>query len=136
MISFGRTTTSGRVLSSIKRLAPDEAQALLRKVYPAGDVINIRHSASDYDKASDPWILPPSGRLAAKVITEALPPRVSINLGNLIYIEKKDLPDAFLDRLIRLAAFQNPEFYSAQAMRLSTFGKPRVIACADDLPRH
>jgi hypothetical protein len=30
-------------LSSIKRLAPDEAQALLRKVYPAGDVINIKH---------------------------------------------------------------------------------------------
>ncbi len=121
-------------LSSIKRLTPDEAQALLGKVYPAGDVINIKHSASDYDEASDPWILPPSGRLAMEVITEPLPRRVSINLGNLIYIEKKDLPDAFLDRLIRLAAFQNPEFYRAQAMRLSTFGKPRVIACADDLP--
>jgi superfamily II DNA or RNA helicase len=35
-----------------------------------------------------------------------------------------------------LAAFQNPEFYSAQAMRLSTFGKPRVIACAEDLLYH
>ncbi len=123
-------------LSSIKRLAPNEAQALLRKVYPAGDVINVKHSASDYDEAIDPWILPPSGRLAAKVITEPLPPSVSIKLGNLIYIEKKDLPNAFLDRLIRLAAFQNPEFYSAQAMRLSTFGKPRVIACADDLLHH
>jgi hypothetical protein len=123
-------------LSSIKRLTPDEAQALLRKVYPAGDVINIKHSASDYDEASDPWILPPSGRLAMKVITEPLPRRVSINLGNLIYIEKKDLPDAFLDRLIRLAAFQNPEFYRAQAMRLSTFGKPRVVGCAEDVLHH
>src|SRR5216683_1403137 len=123
-------------LSSIKRLGPDEAQVLLRKVFPAGDVINIKHSASDYDEASDPWILPPSGRLAVKVITEPLPPSVSIKLGNLIYIEKKDLPNAFLDRLIRLAAFQNPEFYSAQAMRLSTFGKPRVIGCAEDLLHH
>ena len=123
-------------LSAVKRLAADEAQALLRKVYPAGDVINIKHSASDYDEASDPWVLPPSGRVADRVITDELPPNTSIKLGNLIYIEKKDLPDAFLDRLIRLAAFQNPEFYRAQAMRLSTFGKPRVIACADDLPRH
>ena len=123
-------------LSSIKRLAPDEAQALLRKVYPAGDVINVKQSASDYDQASDPWILPLSGRLAAKVLTEPLPPSVSIKLGNLIYVEKKDLPNAFLDRLIRLAAFQNPEFYSAQAMRLSTFGKPRVIGCAEDLLHH
>jgi DNA or RNA helicases of superfamily II len=41
-----------------------------------------------------------------------------------------------LNRLIRLAAFQNPEFYKTQAMRLSTFGKPRVISCADDFPNH
>jgi superfamily II DNA or RNA helicase len=123
-------------LSSIQRLTPGEAQALLRKVYPAGDVINIKHSASDYDESSDPWNLPPSGRLAPKIITDPLPPSVSIKLGNLIYIEKKALPDAFLNRLIRLAAFQNPEFYRTQAMRLSTFGKPRVIACAEDLLHH
>ena len=123
-------------LSSIKRLAPDETQALLHKMYPAGDVINIKHSASDYDEASDPWIVPPSGRLAARDITEPLPQSVSIKLGNLIYIEKRDLPDVFLDRLVRLAAFQNPEFYKTQAMRLSTFGKPRVIACAEDLLHH
>ncbi|HYJ87775.1 MAG TPA: hypothetical protein VEW46_17055, partial [Pyrinomonadaceae bacterium] len=42
----------------------------------------------------------------------------------------------FLDTLIRLAAFQNPEFYKNQAMRLSTFGKARVIGCAEDLPHH
>ena len=37
---------------------------------------------------------------------------------------------------MRLAAFQNPEFYRAQSMRLSTFGKPRVISCAEDLRHH
>lgn len=41
-----------------------------------------------------------------------------------------------LNRLHRLAAFQNPEFYRAQAMRLSTFGKPRVIRCAEEFPKH
>jgi superfamily II DNA or RNA helicase len=39
-------------------------------------------------------------------------------------------------RLIRLAAFQNPEFYRAQAMRLPTFGKPRIISCAELTPLH
>ena len=38
--------------------------------------------------------------------------------------------------LIRLAAFQNPELYQAQAMRLSTFGKPRIISCCEDFPKH
>jgi hypothetical protein len=28
------------------------------------------------------------------------------------------------------------EFYKTQAMRLSTYGKPRVIACGEDLPHH
>ena len=41
-----------------------------------------------------------------------------------------------LNRLLRLAAFQNPEFYKAQAMRLPTFNKPRVIACGEDIANH
>jgi superfamily II DNA or RNA helicase len=39
-------------------------------------------------------------------------------------------------QLVRVAAFQNPEFYRAQAMRLPTFGKPRVVSCAELHPRH
>jgi hypothetical protein len=124
------------ILSSIKRLSLDDTQGLLRKIYPTGDVVNVKHSTSDYDESSDPWILPPSGRLGLEPISEPLPRKVSINLANLIYIEKKDLPDSFLNRLLRLAAFQNPEFYKTQSMRLSTFGKPRVIACGEDLTRY
>ena len=37
---------------------------------------------------------------------------------------------------MRLAAFQNPAFYAAQAMRRSTFGTPRIIACAEVLSHH
>jgi len=46
------------------------------------------------------------------------------------------LPPALRNRLIRLAAFQNPEYYKLQAMRLPTYDKPRIIACAEDHPRH
>jgi superfamily II DNA or RNA helicase len=35
-----------------------------------------------------------------------------------------------------LAAFQNPEFYKAQAMRMSVWDKPRVIGCAENFPQH
>ncbi len=41
---------------------------------------------------------------------------------------------ALLNQLKRLAAFQNPEFYKKQKMRLSTAQTPRVICCAEDLP--
>ena len=56
--------------------------------------------------------------------------------ANLVYVEKRGLPSAMLNRLLRLAAFQNPEFYKAQRMRLSTYAKPRVIACGEDFAEH
>jgi len=37
--------------------------------------------------------------------------------------------------LIRLAAFQNPEFYKAQGMRLPVYNKPRIISCCEDFPK-
>jgi hypothetical protein len=54
----------------------------------------------------------------------------------MLFIAKDGLPDALINRLVRLAAFQNPEFYEAQSLRLSTFGKPRIIGCAEDFPNH
>ncbi len=56
--------------------------------------------------------------------------------SNQVYIDRSTLPPALVNRLIRLAAFQNPEFYAAQAMRLPTFGKPRVISCAELFAKH
>ncbi len=57
-------------------------------------------------------------------------------LANQIFIAKVDLPQALVNRLIRLAAFQNPEFYKAQAMRLPVWNKPRIIGCAENYPQH
>jgi superfamily II DNA or RNA helicase len=35
-----------------------------------------------------------------------------------------------------MAAFQNPEFYRKQAMRLPTFDTPRIIGCCEEFPLH
>ena len=65
----------------------------------------------------------------------AVPERIEAVLGDQLYIPRAGLPSGLVNRLIRLAAFQNPAFYSAQAMRRSTFGIPRIVACAE-LPSH
>ena len=93
-------------------------------------------SIADDEGVQDPWTLPPSRKRRERPIEGPLPRSVQIVRANLVYVEKKDLPPAMLNRLLRLAAFQNPEFYKAQAMRLSTYNKPRVVACAEDLPHH
>src|SRR5215831_10522560 len=79
---------------------------------------------------------PPSRRRKDTLIAGPLPKTLELRFANQIYIEKAALPPALRNRLIRLAAFQNPEFYKAQAMRLSTYDKPRIIACAEDHPKH
>ena len=65
-----------------------------------------------------------------------MPENLELVLGNEIFIAKEAVSPQLRNRLIRLAAFQNPEFYKAQAMRLPTYDKPRVVACANDHPRH
>jgi superfamily II DNA or RNA helicase len=65
-----------------------------------------------------------------------LPASVEIVRSNLIFIPKAGLPEPMLNRIIRIAAFQNPEFYRAQAMRLPTWDKPRVISCSEEFAQH
>ena len=125
-----------KFLSGIKKMAPDAMEALVREAMRTGSVIGVRISLADEDDEAEPWTIPPSKRRTPKTIEGPLPERVEIVRSNLLYIEKKDLPPAMLNRLLRLAAFQNPEFYKAQAMRLSTFGKPRIISCGQDFAQH
>ncbi|MFB9274118.1 hypothetical protein ACFQMJ_08090 [Cohnella cellulosilytica] len=70
------------------------------------------------------------------LLTCSLPSTLKIVLADRVYVEKADLPTSAINRLMRLASFSNPDFYKTQAMRLSTYGKPRVISCAEDLPQH
>jgi superfamily II DNA or RNA helicase len=65
-----------------------------------------------------------------------VPRSLTVTLANLAYFEKTQLCQPLANRLIRLAAFQNPEFYKAQAMRMSVWDKPRVIGCAENYPQH
>jgi hypothetical protein len=53
--------------------------------------------------------------------------------SNLVYVGKDGLPQGMQDRLLRQAAFGNPEFYRAQAMRLPTYAKPRLICCGEEI---
>jgi len=66
----------------------------------------------------------------------SMPDTLTVTLANLVYFEKAQLPQSLINRLIRLAAFQNPEFYKAQAMRFPVWDKPRVIGCAENYPNH
>ena len=123
-------------LSSIRRIKRSEVEERVRLAEAKGQVIGVRLAPQDEEDETTPWLAPPSRRRKEAPIAGPLPKALDLTLGNQIYVAKEALPPALRNRLIRLAAFQNPEFYKAQAMRLSTFDKPRIIACAEDHPQH
>lgn len=123
-------------LETVQRTPVAAADALVMEAQCKGDLIGVRISVIDDEADQDPWTLPPSRRRLERPIEGPLPERVRVVRANLVYVEKKDLPPAMLNRLLRLAAFQNPEFYKNQAMRLPTYDKPRVIACGQDFAQH
>ena len=122
-------------LSAIERVDPAQLSALVEDAARQGKVLGVRLAVTE-DNEEDPWTAPPSRRSKERPIAGDLPAKVSIVLGNEIYIEKDGLPPALINRLIRLAAFQNPEFYRNQAMRRLIWNTPRVIGCAEDFPKH
>jgi superfamily II DNA or RNA helicase/very-short-patch-repair endonuclease len=122
-------------LFSIRRLSRDRVEAVASAAESRGRVVGVRFALSPDDEP-EPWNSPPSRHHRDPPVTGPLPMELELVLGDLVYLTKGTLPPALRNRLLRLAAFQNPEFYRAQAMRLPTYDKPRIIACADDLAAH
>ena len=122
-------------LSTMRKLSPEEVEAIVAMGASRGRILGVRAVITEED-VDQPWALSPSRKPKPQIIKGPLPDKVSITQGSQIFIDKKDLPPPLINQLIRLAAFQNPEFYRAQAMRLPTFGKPRIICCAEDYPQH
>ncbi|MBX3417080.1 MAG: hypothetical protein KF851_05710 [Pirellulaceae bacterium] len=122
-------------LSSVNRLSAARVQQIVDQASRCGRVVGVRMAAIDEDDP-EPWSKPPKRKMLGLGLRESLPVRLKITLADMVYVEKQSLPPALRNQLLRVAAFQNPEFYKAQAMRLPTFGKPRIICCAEEHSHH
>jgi superfamily II DNA or RNA helicase len=122
-------------LASVQRIQPSDAELVVQEATRTGQVIGLRIADTDEDQAT-PWARVPAGRIHVKPVADPLPPGVKAVLAQRLYVEKAGLPPSLLNQLKRLAAFQNPEFYKKQRMRLSTVTTPRVISCAEELATH
>ncbi|MGO8928405.1 MAG: TOTE conflict system archaeo-eukaryotic primase domain-containing protein, partial [Limisphaerales bacterium] len=122
-------------LSSVRKVGRAQAEALALDAERRGRITGVRLAFEEEDEDL-PWTSPPSRRRKEPPVAGPLPKTLELVLGDQIYVAKERLPPALRNRLTRLATFQNPEFYRAQAMRLSTFGKPRIIHCAEDGPKY
>jgi len=122
-------------LSALPRLSAEAVASLVKDAELSGRVLGVRMPVDD-EQADEPWKMPPSRRSKPRRLDVSIPQSIKVTIADQIYIDRAELPSAMIAQLVRLAAFQNPEFYRAQAMRLPTFGKPRIVSCAELHPRH
>jgi superfamily II DNA or RNA helicase len=118
-------------LASIQPMAPHDIEPTILRA--TGGVHPLDVTFIDDEDLVTPWKREAS---ASTRLAGTMPQTLTVTLANLIYFEKSALPQVLANRLIRLAAFQNPEFYKAQAMRMSVWDKPRVIGNAENYPQH
>ena len=123
-------------LFSVDKLTPEKIEDVVSQAAGTQSVLCVKLSTLEEDNVEDPWTLPPSGAQKQPTVNFPVPAQVSIVLGDLIYFDKEELSPGLQNRLIQIAAFQNPEFYKAQAMRRSTYNFSRILFCSEEFPKH
>lgn len=119
-------------LSSVPKMTPDEVYKLANMAHSTGRITGVKIVLDEEDIC--PWKRKPSGRKEDIINFANLPESIDIILSNQIYLNKEQLTTQLKTKFMRIAAFQNPEFYKAQAMRLPVYNKPRIISCREELP--
>ena len=115
-------------MAGIRRLSEEEIAGLIPRLSPGNELGALR---KDDEEAEKPW-----ETVRMRWSGSDFPQEVRLVKANMLYIEKEGISQRGLNALKRLAAFRNPEFYKAQAMRLPTYDKPRIISCSDETPEY
>ena len=112
-------------LSTIQKLSSTEVTNIINKICPHNELgILIK----DNEEKTKPWETKEENPLVFLDFTADL----KIIKANMLYVEKRNLSHKAINKIRRLAAFKNPEFYKAQAMRLPIYNKPRIISSVEE----
>ena len=106
-------------ISKLSAFALEEILKQTSNIIPLGDLSKTSESK--------PWEVPTTDKIEKSDFLS----EIVITQSNMLYIPLSQLSSKVLNHLRRIASFRNPEFYSKQALRLSTYQTPRIISCAD-----
>ena len=109
-------------LLNVGKLSASALEEILKQtasIMPLGDLSKTSESK--------PWEVPTTDKIEKSDFLS----EIVITRSNVLYIPLSQLSSIVLNHLRRIASFRNPEFYSKQALRLSTYQTPRIISCAD-----
>lgn len=124
-------------LASLVPIPAEKINRIAMDASKRGQVIDLQIADTGAASVEDhPWLMPPSNTLKHMPLAEPISCKARGVLSQRLYVKKEGLPSPMINYIKRLAAFQNPEFYKKQNLRLSTALTPRVISCAEDHGKH
>ena len=112
-------------LSTIQKLSPTEMTNIINKICPHNELGIL---VKDNEEKTKPWETKEEYSLNFLDFSGD----IKIIKANMLYVEKCNLSHKAINKIRRLAAFKNPEFYKAQAMRLPIYNKPRIISSVEE----
>ena len=113
-------------LYEIKKITPFDVDRYLATLHIQNELGEL---ATEDEK---PWERKPDHPVTAFDFSAA----VNVVEANMLYIEKSGISQKALNKIKRLAAFKNPDFYKSQAMRLPVYNKPRVIDISEETAQY
>jgi superfamily II DNA or RNA helicase len=122
-------------LAHVVRLTRTEVESIVQSAVQTGSAVGRTTMTVDFAEGA-PWMGRPSGKPRAPVFTGPLPCKIVATLSQRVFVERTGIPPSLANHIRRLAAFQNPEFYRRQAMRLALKQTPRIICVAEDTEHH
>jgi len=120
-------------LASVEKLEKVIIENLVQNAQLHQEILPVAHTEAIQDD-DEPWKVHSKKQWPA--IEGVIPQKIGIVVANQIFIDSTGLPPLLRNRILRLASFSNPEFYQAQALRLPTWGKPRILYCYQQFPQH
>lgn len=111
-------------LASIRKLSEEEIESYVRRLCRGHDLGVLQ---KDEEETPKPW-----EQVKTHLQKDDFPSKIEIVKANMFYVSKIGFSERALNEIKRLAAFKNPEFYKAQAMRMPVYKIPRVISCSEE----
>ncbi len=116
-------------LASVQKVSAEEVNAVIERICPHNELGELVKGDEEKPK---PW----ESKKKTKLEKSDFPVVVNVTQANMLYIEKAGISHKAINKLRRLAAFKNPDFYRSRAMRLPIYNKPRVICSAEDTDKY
>jgi len=115
-------------MSTLQKLSEDDIIRLISKLCNGNELGILK--TDDQEEPQKPW----ETKITVKLSEDDFSQTIKIVKANMLFILKTGISHRALNNLKLLAAFNNPEFYKAQAMRMPNYKNkiPRIISCSDE----